>query len=210
MTADVPPIVLLVDSDRGMLDRYSRELEEAGMWVAATAVYDELIASAEDLRPDVIIADTEGQDNECVRHTLDTVRRHPDLSATPLVVLVPQQGIGAPDADLALRKPVPPEFLLRRTQEVLARGRKLRSHSNAIVSRSRSLLDRSNHLVGKAAAIAAEIDGARRACPNCSGPLDWVERGTIGGVAYDYYRWCPKGCGLYCFNCRGRTWIRLA
>lgn len=210
MMSDIPPIVLLVDPDREMLDAYSRELEHAGMWVAGTATYDELIASAEDLHPDVIIADTDGDGDGDALQTLRAMRRHSELSTTPLVVLVPQRAESTPDADVALRKPVPPEFLLRRTREILVRAGAARGRSTVIGKQTRSLVQRSNHLLSKAAMIASAIDDARRECPKCSAELDWVERGTIGGVSYDYYRWCSKGCGLYCFNRNTGTWIRLA
>jgi hypothetical protein len=35
-TTEIPPTVLLVDSDRDMLDTYSRRLEADGLWVATT------------------------------------------------------------------------------------------------------------------------------------------------------------------------------
>jgi hypothetical protein len=169
-----------------------------------------LIASAEELHPDVIIADTEDPNPAAARQTLDAVRRHSELSATPLVVLVPPRDDLTPDADVALRKPVPPEFLLRRTQDILARARAARGRSNAIARNTRTVMARSNQMLDKTAVIKAAIDEARRVCPQCSGRLDWVERGVIGGISYDYYRWCRRGCGLYCFNRQSQTWIRLA
>jgi CheY-like chemotaxis protein len=59
MTADIPPIVLLVDPHRESLECYSRHFETAGLWVAGTTAYDELLPSVEELHPDVIIADTD-------------------------------------------------------------------------------------------------------------------------------------------------------
>jgi CheY-like chemotaxis protein len=208
--SEIPPIVLLVDSDREALDEYSRHLENGGMWVAGTTAYDELIASAEELHPDVIIADADRHEGDGLPQALDAVRHHPDLAATPLVVLVPGRAQTTPEADIALRKPVPPEFLLRRTWELLGRTRELRGRSNAIATPPRPLRDRAERLVGQSTAIAAGIDETRRACPKCSTHLDWVERGTLGRVTYDYYRWCPRGCGLYCFNRDRRSWLRIA
>lgn len=53
-------------------------------------------------------------------------------------------------------------------------------------------------------------EAKERRCPRCSGRLDWVEQGTIGGTRYDYYRWCLKGCGLYCYDATAGQWVKLA
>jgi hypothetical protein len=29
-------------------------------------------------------------------------------------------------------------------------------------------------------------------------------------VTYDYFRWCPKGCGPFCFNRDAQHWLKLA
>jgi len=210
-TSGIPPIVLLVDSDREMLDQYSRRLEADGLWVAATTSYDELVSSAEELHPDVIIADTDsgGADTDGVR-TVEVLKQHRELAATPVVVLVSPAAAGTPNADVTLRKPVPPDLLLRRTREVLAYARELRGRSNAIVQKSHTLLERSDRLMERAAAIANDREAGSRACPTCSTSLDWVERGTIGGVTYDYFRWCSRGCGLFCYNRDSSQWIKLA
>jgi hypothetical protein len=50
----------------------------------------------------------------------------------------------------------------------------------------------------------------QRTCPGCGTPLEWIEEGTIGLRTYEYYRWCLKGCGLYCFDRHGAAWIKLA
>jgi len=209
MTPEIPPIILLVDSDREMLEKYSRRLEADGLWVAATTAYDELVASAEELHPDVIIADAEGCDGEGAR-TVQALRQHRELAATPLVVLVSPPATGASNVDVTLRKPVPPDLLLRRTREILEHARELRGRSNEIVQKSHTLLERSDHLVGRAAAIATGLESGVRSCPKCSTSLDWAERGTIAGVTYDYFRWCPRGCGLFCYNRDSNQWIKLA
>jgi CheY-like chemotaxis protein len=211
---EIPPIVLLVDPDRDALERYSHHFENSGLWVAGTTSYDELLPSAEELRPDIIIADTEtdtytdaGQQR---RAALASVKHDPALSGIPLIVLVPPPAENPPDAEVTLRKPVPPELLLRRTREILARARKLRGHSNAVISQGRTLMRRSNQLMEKAAAVDPSVDDRSRLCPNCSAVLEWVERGTVGPACYDYYRWCSSGCGLFCYNRDARQWIKLA
>jgi len=53
-------------------------------------------------------------------------------------------------------------------------------------------------------------DTGRRLCPACGCSLEWVERGTIGGISFDYFRWCLEGCGLYCFDRSRSKWVKLA
>jgi hypothetical protein len=69
----------------------------------------------------------------------------------------------------------------------------------------RELIDRSSAVIQQAEKVAA-----RRPCPGCGTPLEWVEQGSIAGVAYDYYRWCLKSCGLYCFDRSRAAWVKLA
>lgn len=59
MPLDVPPIVLLVDDHRDSVERYSQSLEEAGFWVATSAVASEAFDVIEDLKPDVIVVDAD-------------------------------------------------------------------------------------------------------------------------------------------------------
>src|SRR5262249_23648452 len=125
-------------------------------------------------------------------------------------VLLRASGAAPPSAaDLTLIKPVPADFLLQRTREVLARSRDLRARSNHIIGRGHALTEQSQRLVGAAPASAESHEGGPRACPECGSTLDWVERGAIGGVTYDYFRWCFKGCGLFCFNCDAGKWVKL-
>jgi CheY-like chemotaxis protein len=213
-TAEIPPIVLLVEPHRESLECYSRIFEDAGLWVAGTTAYDELLTSVDELRPDIIIVDAgteaDAQTDLRRRAALDEVKHNPQYTGVPLVVLVPARVENTPDADVTLRKPVPAEFLLRRTREILARSREVRARSNDLLARTQTLRERSERLTKTTAGIAPDVDRTRRVCPSCSASLDWVESGTIGGVTYDYFRWCRKGCGLYCFNRDSRTWIRLA
>jgi len=210
---EIPPIVLLIDPHRDSLERYSRLFEDEGLWVAAATAYDELLPTAEELRPDIVIADmdtdTDTDTDGRRRAALDAVKHDPGLAGVPLIVLVPPRTDSAPDADVTLTKPVVPEFLLRRAREVLSRGRALRGHSNTVIDKSHVLMKRSSQLADQAAGIAAGVD-ERCFCPNCSAALDWVERGTVGGISYDYFRWCPRGCGLFCLNRDSQQWLKLA
>lgn len=114
------------------------------------------------------------------------------------------------DADVLLIKPVMPEVLLLRVRELIARSRELRHRSGAACQKGHQLSERSTQLRERALATADCVDVKGRRCPGCQRMLEWIERGTIDGIEYDYYRWCGQGCGLYCFNRRARCWLKLA
>lgn len=59
-------------------------------------------------------------------------------------------------------------------------------------------------------AVMSATLARQRSCPDCGSRLEWIERGRIGGTTYDYYRWCLKGCGLYCFDRDAQRWVKLA
>jgi hypothetical protein len=84
----------------------------------------------------------------------------------------------------------------------------LRRRSANARTRAENLIQHSTRLLQ--AQLAARDTGATRGCPACGGALSWIEKGRIGGVEYDYYRWCQHGCGLYCYDCAGAKWVKLA
>jgi hypothetical protein len=53
---------------------------------------------------------------------------------------------------------------------------------------------------GGPVAASSKVNKKHRCCPHCGTALTWVETRRWLGVAYDYYRVCPSGCGLSCFN----------
>jgi DNA-binding NtrC family response regulator len=211
LAGELPPIVLLIDSDRAALEAYASCFERAGLWVATTTAAEEAVSSAEDLRPDVIIADADGDTAQGSLDAIEILKHHRSLSAVPIVLLQPAGAGACASADVTLRKPVPAEFLLQRTRELVAHSRELRGHSNELLGRSHLLTDKSKRLVGASDAAARMAEGmSRTPCPECASLLEWVERGTIGGITYDYFRWCLKGCGLYCYNRDAGKWVKLA
>jgi len=202
---ELPPIVLFIDSDRDTLERYSRYLEDAGLWVAATALADEAIAAAEELKPDIVVADADTQvPGDSV--LAETFKEHATLKDVPVIVLASDTAQGTA-ADRVLIKPVSEQTLLQQTREVLARARQTRTRAQEMIRRGSSLLERTAALVDKTTQMNR---AARRACPQCGQHLDWVERGTIDAVTYDYYRGCRNGCGLFCFDVSQEKWVRLA
>jgi hypothetical protein len=44
------------------------------------------------------------------------------------------------------------------------------------------------------------VEKRHRLCPHCGTRLIWVETRSYRAIAYDYYRPCEGGCGLYCYN----------
>ena len=82
--------------------------------------------------------------------------------------------------------------------------------SNAALERAYSLLDENLAARQRGREFVEKLGKRTRACPKCGSALEWLERGTISGVEYDYYRWCLKGCGLYCYDRRAGDWIKLA
>lgn len=116
----------------------------------------------------------------------------------------------AREADLCLEERVAPDILLQNLWTVL-RSRGLRERAESVRRGAEGLLERSSRLIARADAInAAAADHRRRACPACGTALEWIERGRIDGLEYDYYHWCARGCGLHCYNRTTASWVKLA
>ena len=203
---EVPPIVLLVDRRREELETYSRCLEDAGLWVAATSHADEAVATAEELRLDIIVA--EAGDVHDTLAVVAALKDHPALGGVPVIVITSAPETQA-QADSVLIRPVPPSLLLERTNQLLSRSRKARQVSQDAIERGHHALQRASVVLRKVAEVKDQIP-RQRTCPDCDSRLEWVEQGLIGGATYDYYRWCLKGCGLYCFDRDRAAWVKLA
>jgi hypothetical protein len=92
---------------------------------------------------------------------------------------------------------------MRRGETALARSRELRKQTERAAGRA-------NHLrLTSGEALNRSRPRSIGACPSCGKALDWIERGRLDGVEYDYYHWCESGCGLYCYERRAETWIKL-
>jgi CheY-like chemotaxis protein len=203
---ELPAIVLLVDRDRDAIERLTRSFEDAGLWVAATRDPGEAVAAAEELKPDVIVADTDGSDAADTDDMIAAIKLNPTLERVPIIVVTSAAGSAAP-ADAVLLKPVPPSFLLERTREVLARARSERADD---LIRNGHRLDRvSSALLAEEGTSVPDAVGTERPCPECGTWLEWVEQRDIGGISYDYYRWCLHGCGLFCFDRDRSAWVTL-
>src|SRR4051812_41363714 len=177
---ELPPIVLLVDEHHASLDRYARCLEDAGLWVAVTRIAGEALAAAEELKPDIIVADADDDgDPGSSERIVEAIKHHTALGRVPIILLTSNPD--APiEADSVLTKPVAPSTLLHRTTELLARSRDVRSRATAVIKRGEALLDRSSALLARSGSLhRPETSTVRRACPECGTPLEWVEHATI-------------------------------
>jgi len=118
---ELPAIVLLIDRDRDAIERLTRSFEDAGLCVAATRDPGEAVAAAEELKPDVIVADTDGSDIADTDDMIASIKLNPALERVPIIVMTSASGSAAP-ADAVLLKPVPGPLLLHRTREMLAQS----------------------------------------------------------------------------------------
>lgn len=205
---ELPPIVLLVDEHRDELERYSRCFEGAGLWVAATAVAPEAVAAAEELNPDIVVADCDAEPAGAAA-LVEALKRHPSLGSVPFIVMTSHAGPVRSAADTVLVKPVSAHLLLYRTRELLSRTRAARGRAKQMIVRSEHAIDRAADAARRGAQLSAASQASRRLCPRCGGGLDWVEQAAVGGVTYDYYRWCLTGCALFCFDRDHDTWVKL-
>jgi len=213
---EIPPIVLLVGADSDAREMYTVLLESSGFWVAAAAEPDTALPSIAELRPNLVLTDLGAGADVSARalEFVHTVKSDEAAQGIPVLLLSARTAEELPDtceeADALLLKPVMPDVLLLRVRELIAKSRDLRERADAAREKSHQLTEESVRLIERSAADAERVDLRNRRCPGCRRMLEWIERGTVGGTEYDYYRWCTQGCGLYCFNRRNGAWLKLA
>lgn len=216
LTVDpLPPIVLLVEDDCDTLDMYSSYLESDGLWVATATNPSEGRHYVRELHPNLVVTDMGFAGRPTGADLVRAIKRDPHTAHIPVLVLsgTPIEELPAEtqlDADAVLLKPVLPDALLERAQSLIKRCASLRARSTAALERAYSLLNQNLQARERGREFINAVGKRARACPKCRTPLEWLERGTISGVDYDYYRWCGKGCGLFCYDRRAATWIKLA
>jgi hypothetical protein len=206
-----PAIVLMADSDDGRVGRHSVYMESSGLWVAVQREPGRVLEDVLELRPDAIVtaADFDGQPPG--RGVIALLKDRGDTRDIPIVLFtVPSADVrNESRADVCLDPDVRSDVLLQSVRAVL-HGRHLQRQATQSRARSPELIARSGELLERTGDLRTPIDDAVRACPSCGASLDWIERGRIGGGEYDYYHWCLKGCGLYCYNRTAKTWLKLA
>jgi CheY-like chemotaxis protein len=200
-----PPIVLLVEDDADLLDMYSSYFQAEGVWVGTADSPDKGLEAVNDLHPDVVISDIGFGGAPTGMNFVQVMKDRPHTRGIPLIVLTGLPASDLPpelrhDADLFLRKPVSAEGLLDNIRRLLESPHALQQRRVRAQARA-----------GRGGvAQPAPAGESPRVCPNCCGPLDWIEQKTIDGRAYDYYHWCTRGCGLYCYDRGAKAWLKLA
>ena len=213
-TQALPPIVLLLDDERDILEMYSAHFEAEGVWVATAASAGEGMIAVEELRPDLVVTDIGFGAATSGATFAQALKQRPETSRIPLIILTGLATEDMPpsvkeDADLFLRKPVTPQALLLNVRQLLESSHALRARSERVRARVAPLRQKSADLLGRAKMPSAQVATHDARCPQCCEPLSWVERGRIDTREFDYYHWCSRGCGLYCFDISARRWIRL-
>jgi CheY-like chemotaxis protein len=212
----LPPIVLLVERDADTRDMYEAALGLEGLWTAHASEPADAFAYAVELRPDAIVTEVRLTGNTDGLELARRLRAEPRTANIPVLAVtssdVPQPGSGAEVFETVLIKPVPPALLVDRLRGALDRSRVLRAHSEAILSRVPTILETFQERLAQAqigrAELTARLSPESR-CPRCGAVLEWVERRELASVVFDYFRPCPKGCGLFCFDRSLQRWIAL-
>lgn len=213
---EIPPIVLLVEDDPDTLDLYDTFLTSSGYWVARAASASEACATVDELHPDVVVSDLGliGRSDG-----LDVVRFLQGASVkrdVPIILLTGRDAAQLPDeaktVERVLVKPVLPDELERELRGALERSRELRRRGTSARNRIAELVTRSDRALERSREVTAKVDAfaaLHRVCPGCSRPLEWCETRTLDGIVFDYYRPCPGGCGLHCFDRSRRRVVRM-
>jgi len=210
---DVPSVVLFVDDDADTLDMYSTYFELAGMSVAKSRTPADALLLVADLRPDLVVTDLGFAGRPDGARLVEALKGAPDTQNVPVIVLSGQSTEHVPAevlkrADLCLVKAVLPDALLMDVQRLIALSHTLRDRCQRARDRAAELVERDGPM-GQASAAGPGLEAAQRPCPQCGHPLEWIEQGRIGATLYDYFRWCARGCGLYCFDRGADKWMKL-
>jgi CheY-like chemotaxis protein len=206
--ADIPAIVLLVEDHIDTLDAYDAMLSRCGYWVARAVNGLEALECAQDLQPDAIVTDVGLPGDMDGTDLIRELRADQKLRDVPVLVVTGRDPRDLPSfaglvvADLLL-KPVAPETLVGTIERILD------SRSTNIENGQPPATAPMRESTGGPAAASSKVDKKRRCCPHCGTGLTWLETRRWMGVAYDYYRVCPNGCGLSCFNRGTETFEHL-
>jgi CheY-like chemotaxis protein len=203
----LPPIVLVVDDHRDTVEMYETLLSAQGYWVARASNAIDAFEYAHELLPDAIVTDLGLPGDMDGAELIRQLRADPALRDVPILAVTGRDPRDVPSLSGVkvaglLIKPVAPETLLARVEAALAQSSALRSRSAKVMSKIEPLLAKSAGLVAQArrhGGGAGESEESR-SCPSCGEVLEWIETGKLNGTVYDYYRWCGRKCGLYCFN----------
>jgi DNA-binding response OmpR family regulator len=211
----LPEIVLLVDDDPDTVLMYSAYFESAGVWVATSTDPAEAVDAVRDLQPDLVVTDIGFKGRPLGADLVHSLKSDESTKQIPVIVLSGRADgdVAGPvqsESDLWLVKPVLPDALLLAARRLIRQSRDMRQRAQRAVARATDLADRSSAAIAKASELRDGTESLTRKCPECGRNLEWIETGRLGGVTYDYFRWCDAGCGLFCYNRIGTKWVRLA
>jgi DNA-binding response OmpR family regulator len=211
----LPPIVLLVEDDLDALQAHSLHLESVGLWVATATSPADGFTQVRELQPNLLVTDLTFAGQPAGADLVHAVKKDVRTSHIPVLVLSATARENLPSdtlrqVDAVLVKPVMPSELYSRGKALIRASKELRARSVAALKRAESLSEQNVVARQRGREFVDQLQRRSRACPKCGTELEWLERGTIRGAEYDYYRWCLNGCGLYCFDRRAKDWIRLA
>jgi two-component system, cell cycle response regulator DivK len=221
MSAEVSPLVLLVDRDIDTLRMYTEHLTRSSSFSTDEASDGrEALAKALARPPAAVVTETRlpGLDGY---QLIDLLRRDPATSAVPVVVLTGDafpydlDRAARSGADAVLLKPCLPDRLVTELYRVTERSHEILGHARRDCLSS----------ISTTAGIAARRTAASRAferhltrtpphpppaiiCPQCDRPLVYV-RSFIGGVSERFAeQWddleCAGGCGVFQYRQRTR------
>jgi DNA-binding response OmpR family regulator len=211
-----PPIILLVEDDLDTRDMYHLALEGDGFWVVDAPNAASALDSAGDVHPDLIVTDLGLPGDQDGVAFVEKLRENVRTADIPVIAVTgrdPERlGESARLFSEILLKPVLPDFLIGRVRLSLAQARELKVRSARARDRVQVLRERSDRALANSRRIfslrAEQVYS--RACPTCGDMLAWAERRQLFGVTFDYYRPCPSGCGLFCYNHAERSLVPLA
>jgi CheY-like chemotaxis protein len=207
-TADIPPIVLLVEDHIDTLDVYDAMLSNRGYWVARAMNGLDALECAQDLQPDAIVTDVALPGDMDGTDLIRELHADQKLRDVPVLVVTGRDPRNLPSfAGLVvsglLLKPVAPDTLVGTIERILdARPTSTENGPPPATAPT-------HRSTGGPVAASSKVDKKHRCCPHCGACLTWVETRRVMGVAYDYYRVCPSGCGLSCFNRDTETFEHL-
>jgi DNA-binding response OmpR family regulator len=192
---------------------YTMFFQRSGFRVATAAAADEAVQVASDLKPNVILADLPLSDGLGGTDLVGAFKAEPATQDIPVVILSGRPIRRLPSsirrADLLLEIPIRPDDLLEQINTLLDKVTALPRWSDEARETRRRLVVRSEKLAQQSQDIESTLVATAGRCPDCSATLQWIERGSIAGTEYDFYRWCRNGCGLFCFDRTANSWIRL-
>jgi CheY-like chemotaxis protein len=225
-----PRHLLLVIRDDGARHLYAEYFRTASAEEVLEADdAPDALAKAISRPPDVIV--TETQLAAFDGHELCALlRRDPATCLVPIIVLTEDTSLiglrraRKAGADAVLKKPCPPELLLREIRVVVQRSRMLRQRAAEIrerldgqLKRSRALQERStehrhkllSRTFQRETTMAPDALPPVLVCPECDRMLVY-KRTYLGGVSERYreqwdYLACPGSCGTFQYRHRTRA-----